>query len=352
MTLAVLAAWLVLENRRLAEVAGRAALAEVLADGAAAAANAGLLVVQRERDAAVGDRTRLEAELLDWQQQHAAMADLVQARAKREEQAAAAAAAAAAALATPMPEGVRLCLAAIHDVLRAEGFSGIRFVDAAGLDDEGLRDAELVEVAPDGLGATIYQAGLVTAALDRATGRMELRMFDGHRVADGERIDLPKDGWAVVFAPVDARAVEARLPFFVKASGVYPAPVGERPIAGLVDPLTRDAWLERLDRLCDLSGGQDRLRVQRFAGLQDGWFLECQLVGTDARNHVTLFASCAKLAVEVDREAGLVSLRLRDGILRRNGVDSKIGAEGHRMLLTNVAPSQALDTMLGMVVSQ
>ncbi|MFM1871185.1 MAG: hypothetical protein RL398_607 [Planctomycetota bacterium] len=176
--------------------------------------------------------------------------------------------------------------------------------------------------------------------------------MDGYRLTDGNRSELPKEGWAIVFAPVDARAVEARLPFFVKASGAYPNPEGERPVAGLVDPLTRDAWLERLDRLCDLSGGQDRLRVQRFTGMQDGWFLGCQLVGTDARNHVTLFASCAKLAVEVDREAGLVSLRLTDGILRRNGVDSKIGAEGHRMLLSNVTPSQALDTMLGMVVSQ
>lgn len=344
--------WLVFETRDLAEQAGREEVRARDADRVAAAANAALAAVQQEREALRGEVARLGAELLAAQEQNRAVIALVQERQQHEAAAAEAAAAARAAALRPMPEGVRLCLQALHETLRDEGFTLLRVVSARELDDAGLHGVELVETAPDGLGATIFTAGLLIANLDRGTGRLELRAFDGVRVTDGERTELPTDGWPIVLAPVDGQLFERRLPFLVKASGSYPAVASEAATAGQVDPLTRDSWLERLDRLCDLAGGDGHLRVQRFRGMQDGWFLDAQLVGTDARHHVVWFANCRRLAVEVDDVAGTVSLRLVDGILRQNGVDSKIGAEGHRMLLSQIEPSRALETMLGMVVKK
>ena len=345
--------WLVQETRELAEQAGREELRARDAERVAAAANAALAAVQAEREALRAEVARLGAELLAEQDRNRAVIELVQERQQQEAAAAAAAAAVRAASLQPMPEGVRLCLQALHETLRDEGFTLLRVVGARELDADGLRGVELVETAADGLGATIFMAGLLTASLDRATGRLELRAFDGLRVTDGERTELPSDGWPIVLAPVDGSTVERRLPFLVKATGSYPVAAERDPArAGQVDPLTRDSWLERLDRLCDLAGGDGKVRVQRFRGMQDGWFLDAQLVGTDARHHVVWFANCRRVAVEVDAVAGTVSLRLVDGILRQNGVDSKIGAEGHRMLLSQIEPSRARDTMLGMVVEK
>jgi hypothetical protein len=45
-----------------------------------------------------------------------------------------------------------------------------------------------------------------------------------------------------------------------------------------------------------------------------------------------------------------VSLLLRNGSLRRDGVDSSITGEGLRVLLPNLTCKQASDAMFGMVV--
>ena len=349
---ATLVVWLTFETRATAELAGRfevEARQAREAAAAAAAAAAGAADLQTERDALLQDKGRLEADLLQWQQQHAAMAEALRQRTELAEKEVAEAAAARAAQLAPMPEGVRLCLAALHECLRAEGFSEQRFVAARGLDAEGLRDVEMVEVSTDGLRASVVHGELMVANLDRGTGRLELRFFRGHRIADGERQELPEDGYPIVFSPIDGRMFEARVPFLVHAEGVYPQAQAEVRDPALVDPATRVSWLERFDRLCASAGGADRLKVQRFTGMRDGWFLDAQVIGTDERHHVVLYGSAAQLAVEVDEEVGLVSLLLVDGSLRRGGADSKISAEGYRMLLPNVTPSQAIETMLGMV---
>ena len=60
----------------------------------------------------------------------------------------------------------------------------------------------------------------------------------------------------------------------------------------------------------------------------------------------------SRVAVEIDERRDVVSLLLQDGALRRDGVESTIGAEGFRMLLPGLTPKQARDAMLGMVVAR
>lgn len=336
--------WLLLETRRLAEFAG---LQEIAAREARSARDAAVA----ERDAATAETVRLGHELAATRAQLQAMSDLVAERTEALRTAAAHAEAENFAALRAMPEGVRRCLEALHDCLRAEGFTAQRFLSARALDEDGLHDVELLDVHGDGLGAAFVRAGRMRAALDRATGRLELRFFDGHRSAGGERAALPDDGWALVFEPIDGRSFERRLPQLVQATGAYADPA--RPAATTdVDGLTRRRWLERFDLLLADAGAVEQLRVTRFRGMQDGWFLDAELVGTDSRHHVVSMAVCRRLAVEVDPASGVVSLLLRDGNLRRGGIDSTISAEGYRMLLPALSVRQASDAMLGMVVTR
>ena len=172
--------WLLLETRRLAEFAG---LQEIAAREARSARDAAVA----ERDAATAETVRLGHELAATRAQLQAMSDLVAERTEALRTAAAHAEAENFAALRAMPEGVRRCLEALHDCLRAEGFTAQRFLSARALDEDGLHDVELLDVHGDGLGAAFVRAGRMRAALDRATGRLELRFFDGHRSAGGER---------------------------------------------------------------------------------------------------------------------------------------------------------------------
>jgi hypothetical protein len=143
------------------------------------------------------------------------------------------------------------------------------------------------------------------------------------------------------------------LPFLLRAEGVYHEPArGEARPATDVDGHTRGQWLERFDTLLAKSGTTPKWRLNRFRGMQDGWFLQCELVGTDDKQHVVASAHCARLAVEVDPASATVSLRLVDGVLRRGAVESSITGEGYRMLLPELTIPLAKETMIGMVVTK
>jgi hypothetical protein len=350
-------AWLVCETLRLAELAGQfevQARQERKAADARASAEYAAKARAAEADAATAATVaRLEAEIASSQQQLQGMAQALEQRNEQIAKARAAAEEAAQREQAPMPEGVRVCLRALHECLRVEGFTNQRFLSARSLDGEGLHDVELIEVDVDGLGAMFLHAGRMTAELDRGKGRFTLTFFDGFRTAAGERQKLGKDGWPLVFAPVDGRLLEQRLPYLVRVVGVYPDPETppERRLTD-VDAMTRRQWLERLDRLLDTASTPHHLRVNRFRGMHEGYFLKAEVVSTDDRFRLVSSAHCEKLAVEVDQAAGVVSLLLKDGVLRNGGMESTITAEGFRMLLGNVTPKQASDTMFGMVVSK
>lgn len=352
--------WLVFECRRVAEVAGHFEIGARAAEQAATEARqqSASLVAERdglraERDDLRRNQARLETELAAAEAQRKAMATAVEQQVERERQRAAAAAAAAAAQTRPpMPEGVRQCLAALHECLRAEGFASHRLLYAARLDGDGLHEVELLETAPDGLAVEVFQAGRLTAELDRGKGQLRLRLFDGTRSEGSNRVALPADGWPITFAPVDGPMFEARLPFLLRVEGVYPEAVAKVRPASDLDPTTRAQWLDRFDRLLQGAGTAEELRINRCRGLQDGRFLGVQLVGSDSKHRLLLSADCARMAVEVDQAAGVVSLLLQDGALRRGGAESTITAEGYRMLLPKVTPKQATDVMLGMVVTR
>ena len=336
---------LVLETKRLAELAG--------------SFEAEARTARRERDearlrgdTAADEARRLTSQLASATGQLQGITTVLEERTEQFRRVRAASEEAAARAMEPMSEGVRQCLLVLHECLRAEGFANQRFVQARRLDAEGLHEVEMFELAADGLGVAYYQAGRMTADLDRGKGRFVLRFFDGHRFADGQRQDLPVDGWPITFEPVEGRMLEQRLPFLVRCDGVYPADQTPRPDATDVDPITRRQWLERFDRVLGTAGTTEVLRIGRFRGMAGGFFLDAELIGTDDRHRVLTSAYVARLAIEVDRTTGVVSLLLQDGVLRRGGVESSISGEGYRMLLPKLDPKQASDLMFGMVVTK
>ena len=364
--------WMLVETRRLAEVAGGHEVAAREARAAAARAAAEVLRLQAVApmpapaaapDAAVAGaaggatapgavdaRTyaELRLELATTQQRLAAVEELL-AQKQREAEARAAVAAAAE---LPMSEGVRTCLFALHDRLRREGFTNLRFLGASAIVDGELRDVEVLDVAADQLSVAFLRGKRMTAVLDRSISRLSLRFFEGERKVAGASTPLPEDGFAILFDGVDGPALEAALPYLVRAEGNYPPPpLGEAKVPG-VDPATRAQWLERVDGLLQRAGTADRWRMARFRGMRDGWFLDVDLVASDQKNHVVGGAHCARLAVELDPKAGIVSLRMVDGVLRQAGGESSIGGEGYRMLLPKLNCKQASDAMMGIVVTK
>lgn len=365
--------WMLAETRRLAEVAGghevaardaRAAAARAAAEvlrlqaaapipapaAAPAAAVAGAAAGGAAASGAVDAKTyaELRLELATTQQRLAAVEELL-AQKQREAEARAAVAAAAE---LPISEGVRTCLFALHDRLRREGFTNLRFLGASAIVDGELRDVEVLDVAADQLSVAFLRGKRMTAVLDRSISRLSLRFFEGERKVAGASTPLPEDGFAILFDGVDGPGFEAALPYLLRIEGSYPPPpVGEARLPS-VDPGTRAQWIERVDGLLQRAGTSDRWRIARFRSMQDGWFLDVDLVASDQKNHVVGGAHCARLAVELDPKAGIVSLRMVDGVLRQAGGESSIGGEGYRMLLPNLNCKQASDAMMGIVVSK
>ncbi len=365
-----LIAFLTFETRRLAELVGRheiaartreapgsALPAEKLAPPVEPPTNAAPAAVPAPVPAAVDLEpvaySRQALELASTTAKLAAVTALLE---QKNQEAAArgeAAAAEAARVSRAMPEGVRLCLIALHDCLRAEGFFGPRFLRAERVSPSGLEQVEMLDADTAGIDVAFVQAANMTATLDRATERLELRFFDGVRTVGAQRTALPKDGWELAFHGVNGPSIEASLPYLLRAEGAYQEPPAANQRAKTdVDPITRRQWIERFDHLLATTGSQPTWRVSRFRGMQDGWFLQAELIGTDEHNHVVAGAHCARLAVEVDATTATTSLMLRDGVLRRGGIESSIIGEGYRMLLPTVTPKQATDAMFGMVVSK
>lgn len=350
--------FLLVETRRLAADAGqleidlRAARAELARRAAPTIPPTPTMSPSPAPAVEAADYARLALELKSTKEQLEAVTGVLTAKNAQEAERAARAAALAARRDQPMPEGVRECLVALHELLRTEGFTGPRFLRAEAVGKDGLKHVEMLEPDAGGFDVAVIQAARATATVERATGRFVLRFFEGERALRGRAEPLPADGHAIVFAEVDGRAFEARLPYLVATVGEYPSPpASERPL-GALDPLQRRSWVERLDQALAQGGGAPRWRVQRLQGLHDGWFLGVELVGVDDKKHVVAGASCARLGVEVDAASGVVSLLLRDGSLRRNGVDSSITGEGLRMLLPDLDAKKANDLMFGMVVSR
>jgi len=371
--------WMLLETRSAAELAGRQEVAAREARAQAAQATAELArlrgalaagptssaagdvpagdVPAAEASAAPGSTgtaidaktyAELRLELATTRQRLALVEELL-AQKQREADARSIAASAAAA---PMSDGVRNCLVALHDQLRREGFTHVRFLGATAIDGGELRDVEALDVAADQLATTFLRGKRMTAVLERPTSTLLLRFFDGEARTAGVATALPEDGFVLRFAGVDGPACEAALPYLVRGEGAYPPPPVAAAKVPTADPATRGQWIERVDSLLQRAGTADTWRMTRFRGMQDGWFLDVDLVASNAQNHVVGGAHCARVAVELDQAAGIVSLRMVDGVLRQAGGESSIGGVGYRMLLPKWNCKQASDAMMGIVVTK
>jgi hypothetical protein len=340
---AALIGWSLVETRRLSRLLGEQ---EVGAREARREAAAGAEEQRRLEGRVLFLERELEA-ALNWQ--HAlgeAMSQQIEAR----EQAAVARAAGEAIVSVPPPLGVQRCLQVLRECLVAEGHDRLRLLRARALHEFELHDVECLDIGPDAVPEEIVVAARLSVRLDRARGELYLEFRDGFRRVQGARVELPPGGWQQRLKVSSGRMWEERLPFLVRAEGSYPDDAERQPEEPRLDAQTRAVWLERFDLLLRDAGTDLRLRVAGFAALQEARFRTVRLFGYDRGNLLALAADCADLAVEVDAAARIVSLVLRDGTLRREGVQSTIHREGYRMLLPNVTPERADELMYGMVV--
>jgi hypothetical protein len=307
-------------------------------------------------DRELSDFTRLAQELAATKEQLAVATAMLAARARQDEERAQVAAAAATAAANrPIPAGVwRERLVVLQDCLRAEGYAGLRLLRADAVGAEGLTNVELLDAEPGGIDVAFVRAARVTGVVERATGCFVLTCFDGERSLRGERTPLAPKGLPLRFADVDGLVFEARLPYFVRGEGEYPAAAAapDRP-PGELDPLRRRSG-QRLERVL-LTNGLGRRRAGASAGCADldgGWFQGGDLVATTTNAASVASAACERFAIEVDEAAGIVLLPPRNGSLRRDRrrLQHHLRAVGLRVLLPNLTCKQASDAMFGMVV--
>jgi len=323
------------------------------------AARSGSEAERREADALRARATRFEAETLrlereldaalTWSQ---SLGEALVAESERRERSAVAAAASSALVLNPPPFGVQRCIHALRDCLRADGYEGMQLLRASALEDRELRDVEFLTIDRATGSAELVVCKRLTIVLDRSKGSARLSFADGSRRIDGLRSLFEGGVHEVVLDPVEARLWEERLPFLVRPEGAYPEAAAARSGARKLDRDTREQWLERLDTLLLDAGGEYKLRIAGFADLEGREFRSARVVGYDEGNLLAFSADCARLAVEVDARASVVSLRLLDGTLRRPGSESTIHAEGYRMLLPNVTPERASAVLMGMVVER
>lgn len=248
-----------------------------------------------------------------------------------------------------MPSGVRAAIQTLHELLRQDGHDGLWVAFATAIEAAALRDVELIERAPDGLSTTFYRAAAMRLELDRALGVLALVLTDGVVLRDGTASDLPADGLRIELARVDGPTWEARLPFLVAASGAYPSDPEAAPSAPRLDPFTYAGWLERVGNVLAEAGTDVRWTLRRYRGLEDGNLRQALLLAFGAGQLLEQTAEAERLAIEVDVDAGIVSLLLRGGVLHRRGGDTTIPESGYRILLPGVTPSRAIELMLGMV---
>lgn len=252
------------------------------------------------------------------------------------------------AVARPMPEGVRLALVALNELLRADGHAGARFLSARSIDAHELEGVELIDADPKSLTTTVYLARRATLELDRATAAVVARLEGGQMLRAGAAEPLPEDGLAITFAGVNGSEWERRLPHLVRPVGEY-AEVIPATAPPPLDPVTERGWQERVANLLDRAGTELTWDLARFRGLAEGRFANVLLLGYDAGRRLAASAEARSLEVVVDRAADAVFVELRDGILRTAGGDTTIPQNGYRILLPELRPDQAIDVMMGMV---
>ena len=250
----------------------------------------------------------------------------------------------------PLPFGVRRCIETMRRCFDAEGYDDLRILRASAIEDFTLRDVEFVRIERDVPVAELIVAARMAMTLDRTTGQLALQFSDGFRRTQGVRRQLPEAGFQFDLQVLDGQMWESTLPFLVKAVGDYPPADQEESPKPVLDSILRLQWIERIDLLLSRSGLEDHLRVKGFRHLEDAVFRDVRVAGYDSNKLLAMQADCEEMAIEVDARAGIVSLLFRQGSLRREGTESKIGAQGYRILLPDVTPEQAVALMLGMVI--
>ncbi len=295
---------------------------------------------------------QLEKDIVDERMRQQGITELVAAAAKRSEQQWDKINSKIASRRKPMPKGLRRGLIALNECLLEDGYVGMRFMGATGIKDKTLTEAEMFEHDPNRVGSDLYLADEVTFLLDRSKGELTMWFRKGTMVKGGQRLAIPAEGYPVVLRHVFGPMWERRLPFLIRAEGDYPESKATDARSKPMDRVSRGDWLMRLSQLTQGAKNALHYRVDRFRGLENATFKEVVLLGYSKSKRLAESAEVAELQVVVDKRRGTVELLLRDGLLRRKGGQTNIGADGFRILLLGVTPKEAMDSMMGMVVQK
>jgi hypothetical protein len=195
---------------------------------------------------------------------------------------------------------------------------------------------------------TWWLAARMEFALDQGKGVLSVTFRDGTCGADNGRHAIADNGETVEFKPVSAALWQERLPYLVKITG-EPPPLPAAEAGTPVDSGTRAVWLERLNLMLGMAAGERSWRVAGFETMDGAVFGKVRVQIYDRRKRLQGMGMIERLCIEIDETAGIAQVVLYGGTLQGEGGESTISRDGFRMLLTDVTPRKAIDTMLGMV---
>ena len=251
-----------------------------------------------------------------------------------------------------MPETVRQVLVTANQCLRVDGQQGLRFFKASKIEDKVLHDVQLFDSDATALTTTIYLAGQMTFDLDRSTGNLTLTLHEGSMQGPNGRVEFDSDGHTLVLPGVDGANWEIRLPFLVNASGEYPVPVSRKKLLRM-PANQRLVWLKRVNHLLGQADNLTGYEVSSFLNLEGGRFTGALLLGYENRGNIlSMSVEANELWVHVADGSGRVELHLRDGIIRQSGGVTPISETGYILQILGVEPSEAIETMQGMVIRE
>jgi hypothetical protein len=243
----------------------------------------------------------------------------------------------------------------LNGVLAADGYGSLR-LQAGVLDDSGaaLTNVTWMSWGRDGLAETVIRAARLEFELHQMTRTLVLRFFDGHRIAEGLRTQLPAAGLRLNLEDVSVATWLALLPGLTTAAPATviaePKPVAqttestvvpEPPQAQPVAPAATNSKVVRkaLDDLISHRGSFSYYRLNSLGSIDGNMLKMVQINWHDNSGRLVKTIEADTLEV-ILHPGGSVELLLRNGAFLDGGVKSPFSADRFRLHL----PSQDLNS--------
>ncbi len=222
-------------------------------------------------------------------------------------------------------------LGVVNGLLAVDGYARLRFQQATRVPGAArLEQVVLMERGADGLVRAIVRAARADFLLQRMTGDLVLRLFDGFRTAEGARVALPADGLRI---DLNGVTVDAWLDHFPElgATGVAAVPAAEAPAAG-PPPSLRDIQ-RALDAFLARPGPFSYYRLNALGGVEGGALKLVQINWHDNGGRLVKTIEADTMFVRLHASRSSVELELHHGAFLDGEVKHPFAGDVFRMHL-------------------